>query len=194
MRATLLWATGPDGTRRAVRCHLPIRIAASGTTPAVILAAPADADKVVLMPIEPRGDACAVALVPDACESVALLNGALVRCGFHVLHHADRLAVDGREIWVSIAAAPDEALYDPAVHGDPVYCLRTKARLAPGDRMIVCGGTARVECGMRYAAAAWGAGIPCHACGASPEGDAWAPPEPRSSGSLEQLLRLAREA
>ena len=57
MRSTQLWAMGPDGTRRAVHCHVPIWITPSATTPVVTPATPADAGKIMLLSIEPLGAA-----------------------------------------------------------------------------------------------------------------------------------------
>lgn len=146
------------------------------------------------MPIEPAADVCAVALIPDASETTTLVNGARIQAGFHLLRHADHLMVDDRPIWTSITVTPDEVDYDPDVHGDPLYCFRTKARMKVGDRIVVCPGRPEFHCGMKFTAAAWSTSIACHRCGTSPADPGWAPPTSRPSGSLEQLLNVATEA
>lgn len=108
----------------------------------------------------------------------------------HVLHHADRVSLNGRAAWFAIAAAPDEVLYDPQLHGDAVYCHRTKVRLNAGDAMVICGGTPAASCGMMFTAAAWEATIPCHSCGALPGDPGWQPPSAGGRGTLADLLAL----
>jgi hypothetical protein len=147
----------------------------------------------MLLPTKPARNTCGVALVPDASMGGVLLNGVRLRPGMHVLHHADRVALDGQTVWFAIAAAPDEVQYDPETHGEAVYCHRTKARLEVGDPIVICRGTPRADCGMIFTAAAWGAGIPCHSCGALPEHPGWTPPPSESRGSLIELLDLVDE-
>jgi hypothetical protein len=134
-----------------------------------------------------------VALVPDATTGRVHLNGARLGPDLHVLRHADRVALEGRAVWFAIAATPDEVLYDPETHGDPVFCHRTKARLKEGDPMVICRGTPEADCGMMFTAAAWSAGIPCHSCGAQPGDSGWMPPPTEHRGSLAELLGLAGE-
>ena len=112
----------------------------------------------------------------------------------HVLRHADRVALDGQAVWFAIAAAPDEVLYDPEIHGHPVYCHRTKARLKAGDPMVICRGKPKGDCGMMFTASAWSAGIACHSCGALPGDSGWTPPPSERRGSLIELLALVEEA
>ena len=147
----------------------------------------------MLLPIKPSSDRCGVALVPDASTGRVLLNGVRLGPGMHVLRHADHVALDGQAVWFAIAAAPDEVLYDPDVHGHPVYCHRTKAPLDGGDSMVICRGTPEGDCGMMFTATAWSAGIPCHSCGALPEDPGWTPPQSERSGSLAELLALVEE-
>lgn len=173
---------------------MPIWVSASCTTPFEDPPTPPGPHSILLTPIEPAADMCAVALIPDASATMTLVNGARVQAGLHVLRHADHLVVDGRTIWTSITATPDDVDYDPRVHGDPLYCFRTKARIEVGDRIVVCRGRPDIDCGMKFSAAAWSTGIACHRCRASPADPGWMPPAPRQSGSLEQLLHLATEA
>ena len=131
--------------------------------------------------------------MPDASTGRVLLTGVRLWPGMHVLRHADRVALDGQSVWFAVAAAPDEVLYDPEAHGDPVYCHRTKARLKAGDEMVICRGTSEADCGMMFTTAAWSAGIPCHSCGALPGDPGWTPPPSERRGSLIELLELVKE-
>jgi hypothetical protein len=144
----------------------------------------------MLLPTEPARNTCGVALVPDASGGGVLLNGVRIGPGMHVLRHADRVAQNGRSVWFAIAAAPDEVAYDPEIHGDPVFCHRTKARLTPGDAMVICRGTPKADCRMMFTSAAWDAEIPCHSCGALPGESGWTPPPSELGSSLAELLAL----
>lgn len=148
----------------------------------------------MLLPTEPSGSECGVALVPDAATGPVLLNGVRLGPGLHVLRHADRVALNGQGVWFAIQAAADEVLYDPEVHGDTEYCLRTKTRLKAGDPMVICRGTPKADCGMKFTAAAWSAGIPCHSCGALPGDPGWVPPPSERRGTLIELLELVEKA
>ena len=194
MRTTELWTSGTDDTPSPTRTRDAVWLRRAGIDTSADLSPRPEPDFVMLLPTRPTGSACGVALVPDACTGRVLLNGVRLRPGMHVLRHADRIALDGRAVWLSIAATPDEVLFDPQVHGDPVFCHRTKARLKEGDPMVICRGTPEVDCGMMFAAAAWGAGLPCHSCGAQPGDPGWTPPLPERGGSLVELLQLAAEA
>ena len=147
----------------------------------------------MLLPTNPSGSACGVALVPDATTGHVRLNGARLGPGLHVLRHADRVALDDRAVWLAVAATADEVAYDPEVHGSPVFCHRTKVRLEKGDAMVICRGTPEADCGLMFTAAAWNTGIPCHSCGARPGDAGWMPPPAEHRGSLAELLGLAGE-
>ncbi len=194
MRTTEIWTSGSDDTPSPTRTRTAVWLRQTGLDSSANPSPQPESDFVMLLPTKPKGRTCGVALVPDACTGRVLLNGVRLRPGMHVLRHADRVALDGRAVWLAIVAAPDEVLFDPEVHGDPVYCHRTKARLKEGDAMVICRGTPEVDCGMMFTAAAWGAGIPCHSCGAQPEDPGWTPPPSERAGSLAELLALVAEA
>ena len=193
MRSTEIWAAEAGEVPAPVSagdplwlCSTDVSSGGNGT--------PQPPDAVMLLPTKPTRRTCGVALVPDACTGRVLLNGVRLRPGMHVLRHADRVAMDGRAVWFAIAATPDEVRFDPEVHGDPVFCHRTKARLTEGDPMVICRGTPEADCGMMFTAAAWGAGLPCHSCGAQPGDRGWTPPSSERSGALAELLELVAEA
>ena len=194
MRTTEIWTSGTDDTPSPTRTRDAVWLRQAGLDSAADLSPRPEPDFVMLLPTKPAGRTCGVALVPDACTGRVLLNGVQLRLGMHVLRHADRVALDGRTVWFAIAAAPDEVLFDPEIHGDPVYCHRTKARLKPGDEMVICRGMSKADCGMMFTAAAWSAGIPCHSCGALPGDPGWTPPPSERTGSLVELLELLAEA
>ena len=138
-------------------------------------------------------NACeAVALVPDALAGAVQLNGRLVEPGMHLLQHGEWMAVHEQRIWVSAARCAEETAYDPAVHGEEVYCFRTRARLQPGDEIAVCPGTAQHPCGMLYKLSAWQVGLACPHCGFDPTQPAWQPPATNSNvkAKLDELLQL----
>lgn len=194
MRTTEIWTSGRDDTPPPTRTQNAVWLSRTGLDSAKDRPTRPEAESVMLLPTKPARNTCGVALVPDASMGGVLLNGVRLRPGMHVLHHADRVALDGQTVWFAIAAAPDEVQYDPEAHGEAVYCHRTKARLEVGDPIVICRGTPRADCGMIFTAAAWGAGIPCHSCGALPEDPGWTPPPSESRGSLIELLDLVDEA
>ncbi len=194
MRTTEIWTSGTDDTPSPTRTRDAVWLRQAGLDSSADPAPRPERDFVMLLPTKPTGCTCGVALVPDACTGRVLLNGVRLRPGMHLLRHADRVAMDGRAVWFAIATEPDEVLFDPEVHGDPVYCHRTKARLGEGDPIVICRGTPEADCGMMFTAAAWGAGLPCHSCGAQPADPGWTPPQAERGGSLVDLLKLVAEA
>ena len=194
MRSTEIWALESEDTPAPTRTRGAVWLSQAGLDSAADSSPRPEPDSVMVLPTEPSGGRCGVALVPDAFTGRVLLNGVRIGPGMHVLHHADHVALDSRSVWFAIAATPDEVVFDPEIHGHPVYCHRTKARLKPGDEMVICRGTPKADCGMKFTAGAWSAGIPCHACGAEPGDPGWTPPPSERSGSLVELLRLVEEA
>jgi len=193
MRITELWAMDPQNGWRSIRCHLPLWLSPSGSTAALfdddddVAFAPAE-DRVLLTPIEPEGDVCATLMCPDRSVARTLVNGVRVGSGLHLLRHGDQLFAYERELWLGICAIPDRETYDAERHGEPTHCARTKTRFQAGDSIVVCAGTPEAGCGMRYTEAAWAADMPCHGCGAPPEGLAWTPPHRAGGRSLNDLL------
>lgn len=146
-----------------------------------------------VVPVSREGDACAVLLVPSAAESRALVNGSAAPSGMHLLRHGDRVDVSEKTLWVSAGAAPEETRYDPQTHGEDVFCFRTKARLEPGEPIVICPGTSKTTCGMIYKASAWELGIPCHNCRFDPSKPAWHPPAPKTRSHLDEFFALASQ-
>ena len=193
LRTTEIWTSGPDNTPPPTRTRTAVWLSRKGLESAEDASSRPEPGSTMLLPTKPTGSTCGVALVPDASTGQVLLNGVRIGPGMHVLHHADRVALEGQTVWFAIAAAPDEVLYDPEIHGHPVYCHRTKARLEEGDPMVICHGTPKAECGMMFTAAGWNAGIPCHSCGARPGDPGWTPPASERRGSLIELFELVEE-
>lgn len=193
MRTTEIWTAAPNDTPPPTRTPDAVWLSPSGLEPAPDSSSRPGPDATMLLPTEPARDRCGVALVPDASTGGVLLNGVRIGPGMHVLRHADRVSLNGQAVWFAIAAASDEVTYDPDVHGHPVYCHRTKARLKAGDPIVICRGTPQSDCGMMFTASAWSAGIPCHSCGAQPDEPGWTPPTSERRGSLVELLALADE-
>lgn len=192
MRAVELWGIGPDDVPRAVRCHLPLWISASGSLPAGRETVAPGADSVLLVPIEPSGRTCGLVLIPDGFKGLALLDGARLTAGLHAAGHASELIVNGRRVWLSLVPTADETTYDPALHGEAVHCARTRARITEGERIVVCAGTPEQACGLVYAENAWALRIPCSGCGAPSPAVRWAPPTRPSRASWKRLLEIVR--
>ncbi len=147
-----------------------------------------------VVPVRPGRGAVAALLVP---ESVAVRrNGAPVPSGAHALLHADCLDVDGVRYWVAAAAEIAVSQYDPATHGEGLYCFFTKARLKDGEAIVVCPGRPGSECSVIYKQAAWEMAIKadvkfqCPRCGFDPAAGDWQPSLPKPS-QLPKLFELA---
>jgi hypothetical protein len=194
MRTIQIWTAEAGTTPAILATTEPLWFSGSGACVAEDLAAPPTADAIVLVAEEPSHGVCGVALVPDGISGRARLNGIRLGPGVHLLRHRDQMALDDQKIWFAIAAVPDEVAYDPDVHGESVFCLRTKARLKGGEAIVVCPGPPEAECGMLYRASAWGMGAPCHHCGAFPSREGWVPREPVSGSSLAGLFELGKGA
>jgi hypothetical protein len=152
---------------------------------------------VLAVPIEPVDGGLGVLLVPDGGAPVAI-NGVAVPPGLHLLRHADRLDVAGRLHWVSQRCEVEHVEYDPAVHGDNVYCYLTKARLRPGQAIRICPGLAGSPCGALYTAEAWEMAMqsqppmPCASCGYHRTKAEWSPPPARVRPREPLAHRLQR--
>ena len=123
------------------------------------------------------------------------VNGVRVLAGMHLVRHADRIEVGDDVFWVAAASVPREERYDPSVHGEDLFCFRTKARFAPGDPLVVCPGAPDKACGMMVAKRAWDIGLACHGCGWDPSAPEWQPPRwarARQVSAADRLLELAR--
>ena len=136
------------------------------------------------------------ATAPSPSAVVARVNGAGAPAGMHLLRHADRIEVGRTVYWVSSAGIPREQAYDPAVHGEDVFCFLSKVRFAPGDALVACPGTPQRPCGMLISKRALEAGLTCHACGWNPDAPAWRPTPPRRApaGSAADRLRARARA
>lgn len=150
-------------------------------------------DALLVSPVRRTGDALGIVLVPGGLKQPARRNGISLPCGLHVLRHADRLELSNECLWVSAAGSAEKTTYDPAIHGQDVFCLRSKARLTLGDRIVICPGREGAECGAVYKVTAWNIGAPCHQCGFDPGAPQWKPPQSSQRSSLDALLQFARQ-
>lgn len=149
-----------------------------------------------LIPTTAAPGAIAALLVGESCGGVTR-NGVPLPAGAHLLAHADRLDFEGHTWWVAAACEVREVPFDPLVHGEDVYCYITKARLRPGDPVVVCPGCPGAGCGAIYRQAAWDMAVSsnarfrCPRCGFEPAAGEWRPEVPEAS-NLERLFELAR--
>ena len=152
--------------------------------------APGDLDhRLLLLPASAGRRDCCVVLVPDALARTVSRNHDPLPAGLHRLRHADRLDLAGQTVWVAESRAAEVIEYDPAVHGEDVFCARTKARLVPGARVVRC-----PDCGLLYTERAWALSIPCHICGHDSKQSEWQPPHTvAQSGGVRELLALVNK-
>ncbi len=139
-----------------------------------------------------RGAAVGVLVVGEG--ALVARNGVACGPGLHALGHADRLTVGGCVAWVSADIVPVAQGYAPALHGDDQFCQRTKARLAVGEPIVVCPGTAHRACDARFKESAWALGVRCHVCGYDPAAPRWQPPAAARGTRLRALLALAESS
>jgi hypothetical protein len=149
-----------------------------------------------LIPTRPGSGALAALLVPDG--SAVARNGVPLPAGAHALFHADALRIQGEKLWVASAIEVAVTQYEPATHGENVFCFFTKGRLKPGEAIVVCPGRPGAECSVIYKQAAWEMAMKadvkfqCPRCGFDPSAGDWQPAVARPS-RLPRLLDLAAE-
>lgn len=189
-----VWRETEHGGWQPVAPCDAVRLSAAGIS---ALDQQACGPSVVITPLShPVAGAIGALLVGGGCGCHVALNGMILTAGVHALHHADHIEIDLRSFWISHEASVEEILYNPASHGDDVYCLLTKARFLPGHAIVICPGVSGNSCGAIFKAAAWQmamqSGIRCPRCGFQSGQRAWAPPEAsRNYGeSVDELLTL----
>jgi hypothetical protein len=152
---------------------------------------------VVLRPVRGVAGVLGVLFVRPETSSQVTLNGIVVSEGLHVVNHGDCIGVGVHAFWVSAETNVEKAAYDPATHGDDVFCFLTKARIADGQAIKICPGVPGTACGAIYKAEAWDMAtsadppIRCANCGYLPGDGEWQPPEPKTRKRLDDLLRFA---
>ena len=153
-----------------------------------------DESAVAIWPIRPRATLIGVVVVPPDLELRIALNGSPLISGMHALRHADRLSNNGHEIWIAASAAIETALYDPAVHGEDVFCFLTKARLEVGEEIVRCPGFQGNTCNVIYKKASWdmamqsASNMHCPNCGFRTGESDWQPPQHRPKKEINALL------
>lgn len=184
MRRPLLWrsSAGPPGPLGPCWLDPADRISEGETGP--------DGAVFVAPVLRSDSDACAVALVP----LIAALqrNGIRARAGLHLLGHADRLELGSLRAWIAVESIPDEAHYDPAVHGVDLLCAALGVRLRTGEPVVICNGPPSRACGLIYKASAWRAGVAC-ACGFRRGAPRWTPTPPTIVSPTASHRRLLDE-
>jgi hypothetical protein len=177
-----------DGTPRPLPADAPLWLHVHEDI--VELLAEQGAASAVVTPIPPLGEHVAALLVADDCPSDITRNGRPLSAGLWPLKHADRLEINGHALWIAVETAHDHDHYDPAVHGADVHCLYSKARLIPGDDIVVC------PCGAIYKLAAWQMAeraarrFKCPSCGYAPTAPRWQPTIPQPARTLDNLQAL----
>jgi hypothetical protein len=145
----------------------------------------------VIIPQAINGQNIALLLVPDGLTGKLALNGQLLKAGVHILRHGDEICWNNLRLWVARDDSVKEAKYDPNIHGEDLFCARTRSQLIPGERVIVCPGTVFNPCGMLYRASAW-LNIKCNFCGFDPGLPTWIPPM-KKRVDINELLQIAEQ-
>lgn len=186
----LLWHMKSDGACHSHRATAPVTL--HGTE----LSAASEGiatDRLCFVP-DNHGDALGALLVPEAALESVTRRGIRLRPGMHPLQHADQLQIGTAVLWISAEAEPDRTTYDPQLHGANVFCARTKARLQPGEAIVVCPGTPSASCGWIYKASAWTPQLVCPRCGFDPQHAPWEPPRrPTTEPSHDLIARIRRK-
>ena len=152
--------------------------------------------EVVIQPLYPVAGVIGAMVVAESSSRRVSLNGVPLAAGIHLLRHADRVDIDQQTFWISTQATVEETTYDPAVHGEEVFCFLTKARLTEGQPIKICPGVPGNDCGVIYKAAAWDMAmqsstpLKCPNCGYRSGHAEWHPPELRTRKTIDGILQL----
>ena len=147
-----------------------------------------------IRPIVPRAAFIGVVIVPPELDACVALNGTLLRSGINGLRHADRLEINGHSIWVAAVRSVEPCAYDAAVHGADVFCILTKARLSPGESIVLCPGSGGKACNVIYKKDAWdmamqaSSRLRCPNCQFRPDDADWQPPNREPKKRIHELL------
>ncbi|MGD0898936.1 MAG: hypothetical protein ABR915_13945 [Thermoguttaceae bacterium] len=184
-RRFVLWhACGKEAPQK-MELAGPVWLSAAGLAAPGQGASADTADGVLLLPANVGKKAAVAAIVPDALDQAVSANREPLRPGLHQLGHEDRLQWGELSVSLAESQQADPAEYDPALHGDGQRCGRTKARLRPGDRIVIC------RCGTIFSERAYALGRPCEYCRHDPTQGEWAPPAAAANGAgLAELLGL----
>jgi hypothetical protein len=145
-------------------------------------------------PSVPRAAFIGAVIVPPELDACVALNGTLLWSGIHGLRHADRLEINGHSIWIAAIRSVEPCAYDPAVHGADVFCILTKARLSPGESIVLCPGSGGEVCNVIYKKEAWemamqaSSNLRCPNCKFRPDDADWQPPNRGPKKRIHELL------
>ena len=182
----VLWNKCREEAPRKMDLAGPVWLSAAGLAAAELVPAVGGGEAVLLLPAKVGRKAAVAAIVPDALDQAVSANRKPLPPGLHQLGHEDQLQWDEWIVWLAESQQAQPAEYDPPLHGLDQRCGRTKARLLPGDRIIVCPG-----CGTIFSERAYALGRPCEYCRHDPAQGEWAPPAAASNGAgLAELLGL----
>ena len=189
---TDLWFYRDGGEISLLPFARPVEVSAKGELQANSRGEDPGHGNVLIVRLDGKNGVCAAVLVPSKHGRPVRLNRVDLPPGMHLLSHKDRLDVGGITFWVSLRACAEQMAYDPEVHGEDCFCLRTKARLEPGEAIVICPGMPEMPCDMIFKASAWKAGVRCHNCRFDPSAPAWKPAAPKEGRSvLDELFERA---
>ncbi len=190
----VIWRRTIDEQDERSACAEPVLLGPHAVPPRPARAGRLD-DGVIVAPSRAASGAIGAILVPVNLSGRVLRNRVPLRAGLHAARHGDELHIGEQLYWLASDLAPEEATYDPALHGEDLFCHLTKARLRAGDPIVLCPGTQHAPCGLIQSARAWhaaaAAGLACSACGFRADAEEWRPPRRAEDNRLAGLLRLA---
>lgn len=138
---------------------------------------------VLVVPLRHCRTAAAM-VVPDEDDARVHRNRVAVPAGVVVLEHGDRVTFEGRDHWIAVTRRASDVPYEPAVHGEGLFCALSRARVAQGEPIVCCPGPAGGSCDLRVRAEVWRKVIAsgryrCPGCGYDPAAESFRPPRPR---------------
>jgi hypothetical protein len=147
-----------------------------------------------LRPIVPRGAFIGVAIVPMELGVRVAINGTVFGSGLHGLKHADRVDVNGHRIWIAASLQIETTAYDPAIHGEHVYCYISKLPIVAGQEIVRCPGVPGTPCNVIYAKESWeramqtNSQLSCANCKFRPDLAEWRPNEKQAKRRIDDIL------
>jgi hypothetical protein len=186
-----LWIATSGQTPRSVKVSGRFQIHEGAVSELGESGAPTDG--VTIEPLAPLDGAVAAVFVADDGGPSVALNGIPIELGLYPMRATDRLDIGPDSYWLAEDLSPRRTRYDPDQHGADARCCMTKARLQPGQDIVLCPGCPGSPCHTIYKAAAWdavmqaGRDVRCPSCGYRPEQAGWRPPNPRPRKPLDEF-------
>lgn len=185
-----LWCRDHDGNFMPTEVAHSVWFSESSPAPS---AQPRD-NAIGIRPIRPRGAFIGVAIVPVELQERIAINGTPVGSGLIGLRHADRLDLNGHSVWIAANLSVETTTYDPAVHGEGIFCFISKLPLVTGQAIALCPGLPGKPCNVVCAQESWERAMQvqtqlrCAGCGFRPDDTEWRPTEHQPRKRINDIL------